>query len=500
MEKLKYPLSFSPEKKRRKLPLAALASAAVFFTLLGMLVTASFDLSPLSVAQVPTNVAQTGLFPVVDRDGTQESPFVSVVERAADAVVNISARSRDTERPWWVHGSGYSTSLGSGFFFRDDGYIITNNHVVKDAVEMTVRTSSGYEYEARLVGADPQTDLAVIKVDPEEDISVIPFGSSDKTKVGDWAIAIGNPFPQQGLDRSVTVGVVSAKGRSSLRFGQETPFYQNYIQTDAAINPGNSGGPLLNLRGECIGVNAAISSPTGSSVGIGFAIPIDLARAIVPDLIASGKASRGWLGVWLSDLTEREAKRQDLDAVRGVVIDSVFPGSPAERAGFKRGDVVVSLDGHDVANASQFSVLVSTVRQGNIVPVEVIRNRERLTLNTNVGDRDTFLASTEDQSQYIEDQSEIWLGMELIDYTPAIAAEIGARHIEGVYVTHVFVGTPAERASITTGSILMKVDNQSVSSIRRIRELSREIGRSERRIPIIVQEPDGSVARKVIRQ
>jgi len=299
VEKLKDPLSFSPNKQRRRLPWAVLASAAVFFTALGMLITANFDLSPHSMAQVPTNVLQTGIFPVVDRDGIQESPFVSVVERAADAVVNISAKTKDVERPWWFHGSGYSTSLGSGF--------------------LTVRTSSGYEYEARLVGADPQTDLAVIKVDPEEDISVIPFGSSSDIKVGDWAIAIGNPFPQQGLDRSVTVGVVSAKGRSSLRFGQETPFYQNYIQTDAAINPGNSGGPLLNLRGECIGVNAAISSPTGSSVGIGFAIPIDLARAIVPDLIASGKATRGWLGVWLSDLTEREAKRQAMEAVRGVV-------------------------------------------------------------------------------------------------------------------------------------------------------------------------------------
>ena len=493
-------MSLSPKTQRRRLPLAALASAAVVFTLLGVIIAGHFDLSSRSVAQVPTNVSQTGLFPVVDRGGVQESPFVAVVEEAADAVVNISAKTRDAERPWWFHGSGYSTSLGSGFFFREDGYIITNNHVIKDAVEMTVRTSSGYEYEARLVGADPQTDLAVIKVDPEEEISVIPFGNSEDIKVGDWAIAIGNPFPQQGLDRSVTVGVVSAKGRSSLRFGQETPFYQNYIQTDAAINPGNSGGPLLNLRGECIGVNAAISSPTGTSVGIGFAIPIDLARAIVPDLIASGKASRGWLGVWLRDVTEREAKEQELEAVRGVVIDSVFPGSPAKQAGIKSGDVVVKFNEHDVANASQFSVLVSTVRQGNIVPVEVIRNRERLTLRTTVGDRDTFLASTESQSPYVEDQSEIWLGMELIDFTPEIAREIGARHIEGVYVTHVFVDTPAERASINTGSILMKIDNQSVKSIRDIRELARQIGRSDRRIPIIVQEPDGSVARKVVRQ
>jgi serine protease Do len=250
-----------------------IVAAAVFglaCIIFGILLSSNVNLPPQTNAQ-PAPV-QTGAsfaaYPVVQNSGGEyESPFVSVVEKYANAVVNISARTREQEGPWWFHGGGgYGTSLGSGFFFREDGYILTNNHVVKDAVELTVRTSSGYDYKARLVGNDPESDLAVIKVDPEEKISVIPFGDSEGIKVGDWAIAIGNPFPQQGLDRTVTVGVISAKGRSNLRFGQETPIFQNYIQTDASINPGNSGGPLLNIRGECIGVNAAISSPTGTSV------------------------------------------------------------------------------------------------------------------------------------------------------------------------------------------------------------------------------------------
>lgn len=482
--------------------LASLGTVVVASVLFGVLIASNLDFSPPSQAQVPANIAQTGAFPVVESDGELVSPFVAVVDLVSAAVVNISARSLDVDRPWWHRGGQFATSLGSGFFFREDGYILTNNHVIKDAVEMTVRTASGYEYEARLVGSDPQTDLAVIKVEPEEEITIIAFGNSDKLKVGDWAIAIGNPFPRQGLDRSVTVGIISAKGRSQLRFGAETPFYQNYIQTDAAINPGNSGGPLLNIRGECIGVNAAISSPTGSSVGIGFAIPIDLARAIVPDLIESGHASRGWLGVWLSPVTEKQAKRQGLDAVRGVMIDSVFKNSPAQAAGIRGGDIIIGFNRSDVANGSQFSVLVSTVRQGNRVPVEIVRDGQEITVYTEIADRETFLASVPAEPTYDDGKSTLWLGMEVINYTAEIAREIGddSENVTGVYVTRVYPGTPADRASIAVGSIIMKVEKREVNSIEDIQTVAREFGSSKTRIPMIVQEPDGAIARKVIRQ
>ncbi len=474
-------------------------SLAVVFTLLGVLIASNVDLTPRSVAQIPTSIGETGRYPVVQRGDRQESPFVEVVDRVADAVVNISATTLDNQVPWWFRGGHYSTSLGSGFFFREDGYILTNNHVISDAVEVTVRTASGYDYQAQLVGSDPQTDLAVLRVRPEEEITTIPFGDSEDIQVGDWAIAIGNPFPQQGLDRTVTVGVVSAKGRSSLQFGGGTPYYQNYIQTDAAINPGNSGGPLLNLRGECIGVNAAITSPTGTSVGIGFAIPINLARAIVPDLIATGHPSRGWLGVYLSEVTERQAKNLGLEAVRGVVIDSVLVGSPADRAGIRKGDLVVGFNNQVVANGSQFSVLVSTVRRGNIVPVEVIRDGERLSLNTLIGDRDSFLAQASSDPDGREEQSQVVWGMEVSTYTPEIARDIGAEHVDGLYVWSVYPGSAADRAGITSGSIVMKVGKEAVASITDLIARARDEGTSAR-IPLIVQEPDGAIARKIIRR
>ncbi len=477
---------------------AGYASAAVLFTLLGVLIASNLDLSTRSMAQAPTNIAQTGAYPVVDKDGRQQSPFVDVVERLADAVVNVSARTRDDQAPWWFRGGHYAMSRGSGFFFRDDGYVLTNNHVIANALEITVRTSTGYDYEATLVGADPESDLAVLRVKPEEKITTIPFGDSEDIHVGDWAIAIGNPFPEQGLDRTVTVGVVSAKERSSLRFGGETPSYQNYIQTDAAINPGNSGGPLLNIRGECIGVNAAITSPTGSSVGIGFAIPINLARAVVPDLIATGKVNRGWLGIYMSPVNERLAKRLGLSAVRGIVIDSVFVGSPAERAGIRQGDVVVKFNNQEVTNSSQFSVLVSTVKQGASVPVEVVREGEHLSLTTVIGDRDSGLAQAPDRGGS-EVQTEVILGMQMSPYTAQIAREIGGELVDGLYVWSVYPGTAADVAGITAGSVIMKVGKNGVTTVEEFVKAIHAEG-DPTRIPLIVQEADGAIARKILRQ
>jgi serine protease Do len=302
----------------------------------------------------------------------------------------------------------------------------------------------------------------------------------------------------------VTVGVISAKGRSNLRFGSETPLYQNYIQTDASINPGNSGGPLLNIKGECVGVNAAISSPTGSSVGIGFAIPINFARAIVPDLIQSGKASRGWLGVWLSNVTEREAKRQGLTAVKGVVIDSVFLGSPAEKAGILRGDVIVKFNDQDILNQNQFSVAVATLRHDQSVPVEVVRNGKHLTLTTKLADRDAFLASAGQgapgqppQKRGADDET--WLGMDVTTFTDEMAQQAGLEHNDGVYVRRVYPGSPADRASISKGTVVLNVNNQAVKSIDDFRKVITGLRGSSGRVPLIVLEPDGTPARKVLR-
>ncbi len=489
--------SSSPGKWGRTLFTAGfLIALGIIF---GVIVTSGLDLSPQSKAQSYSNISETGQYPLVNNNGEIESPFVSVVENVQDAVVNISARTREETVPWWYRRSGYSTSSGSGFFFRKDGYILTNNHVIENAEKLTVRTSTGFQYEATLVGADPETDLAVLKVDPEEDITTISFGDSDYLKVGDWAIAIGNPFPQQGLDRTVTVGVISAKGRSHLNFGSDTPNYQYYIQTDASINPGNSGGPLLNLRGEVIGVNAAISSPTGGSVGIGFAIPINLARAIVPDLISSGKVQRGWLGVYLNNVSENEAKRQGMDAVKGVIIDSVFIGSPAEKAGIKKGDIVVSFNNHEVENASQFSVLVSTVKNGQSVAVELFRNGVTHTVNTLIGDRDTFLASGSGQVKPDDFDVYDWMGMELLTFTPEIAELLSIEHVPGVFVRRVFSGSQSDRASITRGTIILQIGDKTVKTINDVEKIAKQISGSSNRIPLIVQEADGTIARRVLR-
>ncbi len=490
--------SFFRDKNQNRISMSRGVFIALLFTVVGILIASNFDLPSPTKAELSGSATRFSVYPVVERDGSYESPFVQVVEKMDRAVVNISARSRTSSGPWWMNRAHMQTSSGSGFFFRKDGYILTNNHVIAEAEALTVRTASGYEYEAEVIGADPQTDLAVIKVEPEEEITTIPFGDSEAIKVGDWAIAIGNPFPQQGLDRTVTVGVISAKGRSNLRFGHEnTPQYQNYIQTDASINPGNSGGPLLNLAGQCVGVNAAISSPTGSSVGIGFAIPINLAKAIVPDLIEKGRAIRGWLGVYLSSVTEREAKKRGLDAVHGIIIDSVLNDSPAKRAGLQEDDIVLEFNGQDVKNSNQFMVLVSTLRAGMDVPVSVMRGTKNIELVATIGDRnDLRVANAPVQNS--NDQAR-WLGMEMVTFTKELAKVIGAKFVEGVYVVKVYPKSSAYRASISEGTIIMEVNNQEITSVEDIQKVRSDFGRSKNWIPLIVQEPNGAIASKICR-
>lgn len=497
-----FPQNKKQDTKKSFRAVSLFVLTAILFTFFGMLVTSNLDFTPKTIAQTSVNIGETGLYPVVYNGGETESPFVQVVEKASDAVVNISAKSVESNVPWWHQGQG-SSSSGSGFFFREEGYILTNNHVVENAVELTVITASGYQYDATLVGADPQTDLAVLKIEPKnEKITVIPFGNSDNLKVGDWAIAIGNPFPQQGLDRTVTVGVISAKGRRNLNFGSETPMYQDYIQTDASINPGNSGGPLLNLRGECVGVNSAISSPTGASVGIGFAIPISLARSVVPDLIALGKVNRGWLGVWLGRLTERETRLQGIDGLHGVKIDSVFTDSPADRAGIKSGDIILKINGQEVENNRHLTVLISQAKGGQPVPIELVRNSEIHEVKVVVADRDTFMASLENSNRPAtpsDMRSVRWLGMELVSFTDDLADLLNIEPVDGVFVQKVGLGTPADNSSVRRGTVILQVNNQSVSKVEDILSISKKIPSSATRIPMIVVEPDGSVARKVIR-
>jgi serine protease Do len=267
-------------------------------------------------------------------------------------------------------------SLGSGFIIDKEGYILTNNHVVEKAGMIMVKLADEKEYQAKVVGRDPRTDLALIKISARGDLPVVRLGDSDALQVGDWVLAIGNPF---GLGQTVTAGIVSAKGRV---IGQGP--YDDFIQTDAAINPGNSGGPLFNTKGEVVGINTAIFSQTGGSVGIGFAVPVNLAKGVVPELKAKGRVSRGWLGVSIAPVTDEAAKELKLKDKKGALVMEVAERGPADRAGLRPGDVIVNFDGKKVAGAQELPRLVATVAIGKMVGIGLLREGRRLDLTVTI--------------------------------------------------------------------------------------------------------------------
>jgi Do/DeqQ family serine protease len=267
------------------------------------------------------------------------------------------------------------TSLGSGVIIDRSGLILTNNHVIKDADEITVRFSNKQEAKGKVVGTDAKTDLAVIRVTTKDELPVARLGNSEALRVGEWAIAIGNPF---GLDHTLTVGVVSATGRSEVGIAA----YENFIQTDAAINPGNSGGPLLNVRGEVIGINTAI---VASGQGIGFAIPINLARKVMDDLVKKGRVTRGWLGVGIQPLTPELAKSFGVSG-EGVLVNQVMPKSPAEAAGLKAGDLILSIDGKSIKDPRELTRVIADADIGKTLELTVLREKEKRTVKVQVGE------------------------------------------------------------------------------------------------------------------
>jgi len=430
------------------------------------------------------------------------TPFINVVAMARDAVVNIMAESEgnyrgmgldDYFRFFGMNHPRTQRSYGTGFIFRDDGYILTNSHVISgaDKVQVTVSGEDVYD-NATVVGLDPATDLAVIKIDPRGDLPVIPFGHSEELQIGEWVVAIGNPFPQQGLDRTVTAGVVSAKGRKNLRFSDGNVLYQNYIQTDASINPGNSGGPLLNLKGEAIGINAAISSPTGSSVGIGFAIPIDFARAVVPDLIAHGKVTRGWLGVVAEDIPREMSEDMKLSG-KGVIFETIVRGSPASDAGLKAGDILVSFDGKDISNADDFRFQVAATPINQEIQLDIIRDGKNLTVPVTIGDRSRAMREMQSPRQmpYSEDS---WLGMTVTECTSDLAYRLGVDcpPFGGVIVTDVAPGSPAYNRNIVPGVIILEIDKYEIKDINDYRNAVVNLRDRKKSISFIISDTEGN--------
>jgi serine protease Do len=392
-----------------------------------------------------------------------QQAFTNDAKKVTPAVVNISTISKKKIVQPFFEFSPFDDffrglqpkpqyrrekSLGSGFIINKDGYIITNDHVVRDAETIKVKLSNEKVYDGRVVGSDQKTDIAVVKINAREDLPVAVMGDSDKIDVGQWAIAIGNPF---GLSRTVTVGVISAKGRSGM--GIET--YEDFIQTDAAINPGNSGGPLLNIFGEVVGINTAI---VAAGQGIGFAIPINMAKQVIPQLIKKGTVSRGWLGVTIQPVTDEIVQSFGLKAAQGALVSDVMAGGPAARAGIKQGDVIVQFAGKAVRDVQQLQRLAADTPIGRKVEVQLIRAGKVLKLALTVGSAESTEAA---QARPEEATPSAWLGLTVEDLPP----QLRARGVNGVVVTDVEEGSVAAEAGLQNNDIIVAVNQKKIKNV-----------------------------------
>ena len=369
-------------------------------------------------------------------------------------------------------------SLGSGFIISKDGYVITNHHVIKDASEIIIRLADRRELEAKLIGSDERSDIALLKLEAK-DLPVVSVGDSSKVKVGEWVLAIGSPF---GFDRTVTAGIVSAKGRS-LPGGNYVPF----IQTDVAINPGNSGGPLFDLDGKVIGINSQIYSRTGGFMGLSFAIPVDMAMQVVEQLKKNGHVARGWLGVLIQDVTRELAESFNMDKPRGALVAKVMPDSPAEKAGFKVGDVVLRFNGKDIIRSSGLPPLVGISPVGKKVKVEILRKGKTKVLRVKLGELpedDTKVA--EMKKPHAADESR--LNVVVIDLTVEQRAKLEIKD-GGVLVNSVKAG-PARKAGVRRGDVILMINNIDIKSTKHFKEVMEKLptGKS---MPLLVQRRGG---------
>ncbi len=351
-------------------------------------------------------------------------------------------------------------SLGTGFVISPDGYIATNNHVIEDVDSIEVHFLDGKKLEAEIVGHDPSTDVALIRVKPEQDLAFLPLGDSDAVRPGDWVLAVGNPF---GLEHTVTAGIVSAKHRE-INQEMSSRRFDDFLQTDAAINPGNSGGPLLNLSGEVIGINTAIRQDANT---IGFAIPINLAKTVLPQLRASGKVSRGWLGVMIQPITDEVAESLALESKQGALVSGIDPEGPAAKAGVRRYDVIVEFDGKPVHEMEELPKLVASASVGAKARLKVIRKGEEETFTVQLGELEgePKLASAEPE----QEEEPGAFGLQVQALTPEIAEQLQLEGGKGVVVTGVEPGSVAEEAGLRRGDVILDVNTEPVASVEEFR-------------------------------
>jgi serine protease Do len=398
--------------------------------------------------------------------------FSEIVKLRAKTVVNISSTRVISEDVIPMPGLPFPDSekrfkrhsLGSGFIIDSEGYILTSFHVVERAEDIRVTLWDESEYIAKIVGKDEKTDIALIKIETQKQLPVAPLGDSDTLEVGDWVLAIGNPF---GLGHTVTAGIVSAKGRV-LGAGP----YDDFIQTDAAINPGNSGGPLFNLDGEVVGINTAIFSPSGGNIGIGFAIPINIAKEILPSLKQKGYVERGWLGVTVQKVTPEIAKTFGLQEPRGALVADITKGSPAEKAGIKRGDIIVEYNGNEIADIHELPRLVANTPIGSEVSIKVYRDGGYVELKVRIEKLKEGIATPE---QFIEKL----IGIKVKTLHPAIAEQFGVKDGGAVIVVDVIRGSPASKINLRKGDIIVEINRQRVTSVEEMVSVLKEVQKGD---------------------
>lgn len=465
---------------------------------LGILISSNLGWIPLGQAKVEPIPPK-----VPEQLEATEKAFVEIARRVVPSVVNISTTKirkgfeqspfspffqdpffrrffgdeffRDHERPRRYK----EQSLGSGVIVSEDGYIITNNHVVTGADEIKVVLSDKREFVGKVVGSDPKSDIAVIKI-KANDLPTIVWGDSDKIEVGEFVLAIGSPF---GLTQTVTSGIISAKGRANVGIAD----YEDFIQTDAAINPGNSGGALVNIRGEMIGINTAIFTRSGGYMGIGFAVPSNMARSVMDSLVKVGKVTRGWLGVYIQDVTPELAKQFKLGSNQGALVSDIMEGSPAEKAGFERGDVIIQYNGKEVENTGHLRNMVAQTPVGKVIDVKVVREGLEKVLKVTIGELPAEVAKGEPGEE--GGAGGIFEGVTVQDLTPELRERLEVPdRIKGIVVTSVEAGSVAEESGLKTGDVILEINKKAVKTVKDFGKVVDKIKKGEGALVLVYRE------------
>jgi serine protease Do len=462
----------------------------------GMIFTSHFELAPASLAQDQTKTSSPNLNAAPGRLILQQfsAAFEEAAAKVNAAVVPIFSEQVVEERgPFTMPNDQFRDFFGDDFFRRffdnprggeerqrvrglgsgvivsKDGYILTNHHVVREADKVTVMLGENKKYAAKVIGTDPQTDLAVIKI-TASNLPAATLGNSDDVRIGQWVIAVGNPFE---LLHTVTAGIISAKGRSSVGLTQ----YEDFIQTDASINPGNSGGALADLDGNVIGINTAISSPSGGSVGIGFAIPINMARQVMDELVSKGKVTRGYLALVPQDIDENMAKAWKLKSTAGALVGDVTANGPADKAGIKRGDIIISFNGNKIENSTQLRQVVAQAEPNSIAKVILLRDGREVPVSVVLGERPKDFSGGNDQPEDApEEKTGEKLGLAIQTLTPDIAPQLGYRNEHGVLINSVTSGSPADEAGLRRGDLIKEVNR---AEVRTAQEFKRLVSRAQ---------------------